>query len=94
MTYHREVPLQAEEHFMLPHQPEIGHFRGKQQGLLYSVGCVPSLALLEVSYGGIIRKKSSIQHYGGGLGWDCWKIWFYISYKHIAEAIITDLLHS
>ena len=29
-----------------------------------------NLALLEVSYGHITRKRSSIQHYGGGPGWD------------------------
>ena len=55
---------------MLPHWPKVIHVRGKQQGLLHSVGYVPNLALLEVSYGGITRKKSSIQHYGGGPSWD------------------------
>ena len=47
---------------MLPHGPEVSHVMGQQQGLLHSMGHVPSLALLEILDGGITGERSSIQH--------------------------------
>ena len=60
VTYHGEVPLQAEEHFMFPHRLKVSHISRQQQSLLHGVGHVSSLALLEVPNWGITREKSSV----------------------------------
>ena len=55
---------------MVPHASEVNHISRQQQSLLYGIGHISSLSMLEISNGGIVGERGSIQHYSGSPCWD------------------------